>query len=277
MSVGVCEPIPCLVGSPRVWASLRASVQGSTFRLMPVLHLEDLLTNDSGAWVCLIVPPRPEDVHDTVRLIRARLPRMDIVLAWAREQERTLQYPAPLDVEFLVWNGDGAALQRALQRAWMRGWRDRVRSTLSHNLRIPPIVRTAMVRSLYELPDPAFVGSAAPVRTQTHAARLAGISRSHLSTLLARFGVDFQRLADGWLAVSAVTLKEAHRIKWEAVARLCGYATLSGLSDLFLRVAGCRLRDLPTTDPVPWARWFEADMLTTALHLGEPRTLARGG
>ena len=172
---------------------------------------------------------------------------------------RTLVVPAEFD-DF------GGRVIRMRLEAWSR----KVRQGIMDRTALPYVVRLALTHGLRIRPDLFSPGVAVrPRRSIQGVAEGIGVSRGHLSRLLSRHGVSLPELLDGWLVVQAATVRWCDDLPWERVAWRCGYASMSGLSDAFQRVAGARLRALDGREPEAWMGWFAG---VVARAVGEGRS-----
>lgn len=147
----------------------------------------------------------------------------------------------------------------ALEIAWARfmAWATRIRDEVLRTRHLPYVARLALRETIR--PE---VGSR-PSLTQI--AHEVGVNRSHLSRVCHRSNVPLSEITDAWSVVQSVALRWYSNLPWDTVAWRCGYASLSGLSDLLYRSTGGRIRQVATQEPEAWFLWFERDILAPLL------------
>lgn len=131
-------------------------------------------------------------------------------------------------------------MRRSVRHGWFEG-RCRSLTASLHSVELPLALRVAL-RILLRQRIPEALNDPQPARTVGGLAEAVGVTRPHLSTTATAHGIPLASLAARWTAILALERRMTSDLTWEAIAWRCGYAGVSGLSELFMVQFGRRLR-----------------------------------
>ena len=254
--------VPATVTGHSVRGQLLAAVEGTPFELFWLESLEGVLEIGARGLPVLVGPragpPRGSAVRSsgddrrreigvvfellrkgaTVQLVTTTTPGATPFL-------KTLMRSAgDLDMLFLPRQAD--ALRARLAAAAVRRYGlELERWLLDRVVEHPLALRLAchhLLRSGLAGPDDD-PGELSRVSV-TDVAEAVGVSRGHLFELQREHGVKLTEVARTWSAALAVLARRLEGAGWEGIAWRCGYDSMSGLSNLFQRVFGERLRSV---------------------------------